>query len=303
MTGKYELYWTAADGAGAPELLYSPADGAAVAPCGFTRDGRQLLFTLTRPQGVTGGGGGTEIWIIAIGDPNSARPIVQTSRNAWSASVSPDGKYVAFACDESGRDEVYIQLIPPPPVPGAGPVPQAGRRQITVDGAGPTGSAGGGTAPMWLPGAAGELAYRAGDQIIAVRVATEPAFMVGRPRPISQGDAHPGTGALLPANLLTRNYDSMPDGQRLVLVRAEEDRSRVTNLSVTLNWFDELRRRVPVPLMTQVAPMRSSLSHAPYSASAAGHPQPPAPPPATPMNPSFTEAATIIRPPTNERRP
>lgn len=297
MTGKYEIYWVAADGAGAPELLFTPADtgpsAGSPAPSGFTRDGRHLIFTLSRPQG------GAEIWMVAVGDhpPHAtARPIVQSPRNAWGAGVSPDGRYIAYSCDELGREEVYIQQISPAtsatPAPATGaPTVPAGRRQITSDAGSPAAAGvpgGGGSSPVWLPGPAGELAYRCGEQIMAVRIATEPAFMVGRPRLLVQSG--PGK-AFLPSTLLARNYDAMPDGQRFVVVCAEEDRSRTGEVGVVLNWYDELRRRVPVPMMSQGTPMRSSLSHAPYSASGAAHVSP-----GTPMNPSFSEAATIVRP-------
>lgn len=304
LNGQQAIYAIAADGAGTPELLFAPAHlsggaaGSSPSPCGFTRDGRHLLFTLTRPQG------GVEIWMVTVGDPASARPIVQTSRNAWAATASPDGRYVAFACDETGREEVYIQQIPAAGgAAGAGPT-LAGRRQVTPEGAGGSGT-GGGTAPLFLPGAGGELAYRSGDQIVAVRVATEPNLMVGRPRVLAQV-------SFLPATLHARNYDAMPDGQRFVVARAEEDRTRVTQLNVVLNWTDDLRRRVPVPMIAQ--PTRSGLSHSrlPLTMQAAvttpaagqtgvggvggvggagGTPTPAAP------NTAFTEAATIMRPP------
>lgn len=168
----------------------------------------------------------------------------------------------------------------------------AGRRQVTPEA---TGGGGGGTAPLFLPGAGGELAYRSGHQVVAVRVATEPNFMVGRPRVLAQL-------SFLPATLHARNYDAMPDGQRFVVARAEEDRSRVTQLNVVLNWMDDLRRRVPVPMIAQ--PTRSGLSNSrlPLTMQAAvtgaggsggvgGATTPAAP------NTAFTEAATIMRPP------
>lgn len=292
VNGQQELYAIAADGAGTPELLFSPARvtggavGGSPSPCGFTRDGKHLLFTLTRPQG------GAEIWMVSVGDPASARPVVQTSRNAWGATASPDGRFVAFACDETGREEVYIQQIPVAGGAGGAGATMAGRRQVTPEA---TGGGGGGTAPLFLPGAGGELAYRSGHQVVAVRVATEPNFMVGRPRVLAQL-------SFLPATLHARNYDAMPDGQRFVVARAEEDRSRVTQLNVVLNWMDDLRRRVPVPMIAQ--PTRSGLSNsrlpltmqaavtgAGGSGGAGGATTPAAP------NTAFTEAATIMRPP------
>jgi serine/threonine-protein kinase len=253
ISGRYELYWMAADGAGTPVLLVG-GEGAPV-PEAFTPDGRSLLYSRARADGTRGG---TEIWSVPVDDPAAARPLVQTQRSAWGASVSPDGRTVAFASDEGGRTDVYAQ---PMPAGAAGPSDPAGRRPITAD------TPGGGAAPLWLR-TGGELMYRAGDTLTAVRIAFEPAFMVGRARPALQG-------RFLPPTHLSRNYDVFPNGQRLLVLRAEEEESSVHSLNVVMNWHDELRRRVPLPAPTALTRgSRAGSSHTPGFVR-----RPPGPPP------------------------
>ncbi len=226
MSGQYELYWipvagAGAVGSGAPDLLYS-SDRSPI-PCGFSDGGRTLVFVQQKASAVAPGAPaapvGLEVWAVGVDDPSSARPVAQSAASCWGAAVSPDGRFLAFVCDETGRPEVYVQTLAGTPT----------RRQVSVDG---------GTAPRWARNG-GELYFRSGDQMIAVRIAIEPAFMVGRPRVMFQGPMASPSSA-------TPNCDITPAGE-FVFLRAQEDQSRVTHLDVVLNWFTELRRRVPVP--------------------------------------------------------
>jgi eukaryotic-like serine/threonine-protein kinase len=240
MSGRHELYWMGVDGSGiggGPEPLF--ASDRSPAPCCFADGGKTIIFTQQRGPagGATGGGsvGGSalEIWGAPVDNAAAARPIVQTPTSAWGASVSPDNQFIAYVSDETGRPEVYVQQYPGP---GA-------RRQVSTEG---------GLAPIWSR-VGGELFFRVGDQIIGVRIAVEPTFMVGRPRVLFQG-------ATTPPTHLARNYDLLPSGD-FALLRGQEDAARVTSLNVTLNWFTELRRRVPVPQTPTLAGTRMGSSH------------------------------------------
>ena len=176
--------------------------------------------------------------------------------------------------DESGRAEVYIQSYPGP----------GSRRQVSTDG---------GAAPIWAR-AGGELFYRTPTQIVAVRVAVEPTFMVGRPRVLFQGAATAPTQS-------ARNYDLLPSGDFVVL-RSQDESASVHTLNVTLNWFSELRRRVPpppAPATPSFAGARMGSSQFISGGMTAGGSLPggatPAPqPPPAPPRPSFpSEARTI----------
>jgi len=248
LSGQHELYWMTTDGAGTPMPLIGGE--CSPVPEAITPDGRFLLYTRQKGSGSAAmtAVSGTEIWMVGVDTPASARPVVQGPRSAWGAGVSPDGRTIAFASDDSGRDEVYVQ--PMPTAIAAGAATFGGRRPVTGEGA----TAQGGHAPLWLR-ATGELVYRTSESFIAVRVAMEPAFMIGRPRTIAQG------AGLLGSTRLTRNYDAFPSGQQLVLVRAEEDASKINQFNIVLNWFDELRRRSPLPTPTLAT--RSGHAHTP----------------------------------------
>jgi serine/threonine-protein kinase len=190
-----------------------------------------IVYTQARASGT-----GQEVWCVTLGDPASARPLAQGPGNCWHPSVSPDGRWLALVGDESGRAEVYIQ-----PVAGAA-AGGSGRRQVSTDG---------GHSPLWSR-SGGELYFRAdktpgdapgaapgGPGIVAVRIAVEPAFMVGRARAMVHG-------AIAPATARTRQYDVLADGL-FVIARQREDALRVTRLNVVLNAQGELRKKAPPP--------------------------------------------------------
>ncbi len=83
-----------------------------------------------------------------------------------------------------------------------------------------------------------ELFYRNGNKMMAVEVATETAFSAGTPKLLFEGghERSPVAGA---------NYDVTPDGQRFVMIQAGAPDSAATQINVVLNWFEELKQRVP----------------------------------------------------------
>ena len=127
------------------------------------------------------------------------------------------------------------------PYPGPG-----GKRQISNDG---------GLEPVWNPNGR-ELFYRNGDQMMAVEVevgqASTPvssgqagrpvatAFSAGRPRMLFDAAQYLPTAVTFP------NYDVAPDGQRFLMLKAPEEAAAPTQINVVLNWFEELKQRVPV---------------------------------------------------------
>ncbi len=250
MSGRHEIYWMGVDGSGigggGPELLYS-SDRAPV-PCCFADDGKTIVFTQQRAVGgaatqthasAAAGASPVEIWGAPVDNQGAARPLVQSPTSAWGAAVSPDNKFLAYVSDETGRPEVYVQQYSA--TAGAGSA--GARRQVSTEG---------GAAPIWSR-VGGELFFRAGDQIIGVRIAVEPTFMVGRPRVLFQGPSTPPTHQV-------RNYDLLPSGDFVVL-RGQDDSAPVSSLNVTLNWFTELRRRVPVPQAPTLAGTRMGSSN------------------------------------------
>jgi len=125
---------------------------------------------------------------------------------------------MAYVSNESGRAEVYVQ---PYPGPGA-------KRQISTEG---------GNEPVWARDGE-ELFYRNGDQMMAVEVTTEPTFSASTPRLLFEGNFQPSSGNLA-------NYDVTPDGQRFVMIQLGGTDSEASQINVVLNWFEELKQRVP----------------------------------------------------------
>src|SRR6267378_1207493 len=96
----------------------------------------------------------------------------------------------------------------------------------------------GGTEPVWNPNGR-ELFYRSGDKMMAVDITTEPSFAAGKPRVLFEGQYVP-TPASFP------NYDVTPDGQRFLMLKpSEQAQATPTQINVVLNWFEELKQKVP----------------------------------------------------------
>ena len=110
------------------------------------------------------------------------------------------------------------------PYPGPG-----GRWQISREG---------GTEQVWNPNGR-ELFYRNGPKMMAVDIATQPNFAAGKARVLFQGEQYmPPTG---PYPYPFPNYDVSPDGQCFLMITKESK----PQLNVALNWFEDLKRRVP----------------------------------------------------------
>jgi len=168
-----------------------------------------------------GGGEGSEIT-----NSNSKETVTLAAQVVRAESVSPDGRWAAYVSNESGRDEVYVR-----PHPGPG-----GKFPVSTSG---------GIQPAW--GRNGELFYRNGDRMMAVPVSTMPTLKIGQPKVLFEGDYELGPGG----PRTNSNYDVTPDGQRFLMVAPEStaDTGQPAfrpNINIVLNWFEELKRRVPV---------------------------------------------------------
>ncbi|HEX8872885.1 MAG TPA: hypothetical protein VF758_08975, partial [Candidatus Acidoferrum sp.] len=128
-------------------------------------------------------------------------------------ALSPDGRWIAYASNDSGRSEIYVE-----PIPGPG-----GRRQISTDG---------GEQPRWVRNGR-EIIYRNGTRVISVPVQLQPSFRADKPvelfdRKFDRGGAVNG-------------YDVAPDGQTFVMTRSE--RQNPTEVRVVVDWPDAKRPR------------------------------------------------------------
>jgi len=211
ISGTPNIFWQLADGSGGLErLTTSPYINA---PVSWTPDGKLLAFEEINTTT------GQNIWILRMND-RKALPFHRTGTNENEPRFSPDGRWLAYISDESGRVEVYVQ-----PYPGPG-----GKWQISTEG---------GTEPVWNPNGR-ELFYRNGDKMMAVDILTQPGFTASTPRMLFEGRYEQPPVPL-------HNFDVSPDGQRFLMLKpVEQAQAAPTQINVVLNWFEELKRRVPV---------------------------------------------------------
>jgi len=124
---------------------------------------------------------------------------------------SPDGRWVAFSANDSGRSEIYVSAYPGP----------GSTVQISTDGGG---------VPRWRRDGR-ELFYRSGSRTMAVAIQLEPAFRAGRPELLFEGTY--------------QGFDVAPDGQRFLMVKnVEASAPQTDQLNFVVNWLEELKARV-----------------------------------------------------------
>ncbi|MCL4522992.1 MAG: serine/threonine-protein kinase [Acidobacteria bacterium] len=157
-----------------------------------------------------------DIWFVSLEGKHEAKPFLKTPFNEREGKISPDGRWLAYASDESGRDEIYVQALG-----GAG-----GKWQI---------SAAGGFAPLWARRGS-ELFYRNGPQVLAVAYSARPEFAPSPPRALFEGrfEQHPRREGI---------YDISPDGKRFLMVKSAGAETGLSQLNVVVNWFAELKAR------------------------------------------------------------
>ncbi|MEQ1760971.1 MAG: protein kinase [Vicinamibacterales bacterium] len=223
--GSRNIFWKAVDNAD-PEERLTTTGGPTQIPGSFSPDGLLLAFSgsaLTT---------GADLWVLSmvsdkgLGDKGrpetaeerAARSVLVSPVDERSPQLSPDGRWLAYASNESGRMEIYVQLFP------------AMDRKWLV-------STDGGIEPRWSRNGR-ELFYRSGDKFMAVDVTAQPAFSAGSPRMLFQGHG-------VPTNTNSTGYDTSLDGQRFLMVEPVEAQAPVTQVEVVMNWFEELKRLVP----------------------------------------------------------
>jgi serine/threonine-protein kinase len=208
------LWWRPADGSGPQEPLLENEKPRVGMPTSWSPDGQTLAFRSSSTKS-------HDIWMLSREGEQEPWTFLDTEFDETGAMFSPDGGWLAYMSNETGRDEVYLQ-----PFSVTGP---RGKEQVSVDG---------GTEPVWAPDSR-ELFYRNGDKMMAVAIETEPDLSVGIPKLLFE-ERLLGTGPVH----LPRNYDVSLDGQRFLMIQGEQELVP-TEIIVVLNWFDELKRLVP----------------------------------------------------------
>ena len=164
--------------------------------------------------------GAGDVGVLELDRDRKPRPFAATRYVESSPKFSPDGRWIAYNSNESGRNEIYAQAYP-----GPGP-----KLQISI---------GGGTDPVWA-GNGKEMFYRNGDNMMAVEVRLQPSLMPGKPRVLWTGRYARGlsSGNGNPTN---SNYDVTPDGQRFLMIQEDEDGLTATQIHVLPNWSAGLK--------------------------------------------------------------
>jgi len=179
-------------------------------PGSVSGDGERLVFVRLSPD--TSG----DIFVASLrGDPD-VKPLLKTPSYEGSGRLSPDGRWIAYSSNDSGRMEVFIA-----------PFPQVDRKtQVSTEG---------GTQPVWNPNGQ-EIFYRNSTKMMSVTVATTPDLRLSAPHLLFDLPYAFGAGITIP------DYDVSPDGQRFVMVKDESGSGR---LNLVINWSEELNRLVP----------------------------------------------------------
>lgn len=217
--GARNLFTQAADGTGEAERLTESRnrqDATSILP-----DGSGVLFSELVPAT------NFDVMLLPLATTGKASALVQTPAAERNGEVSPDGRWLAYEANDSGRFEVYVR-----PFPGV----SRGRWQV---------STGGGAQPLWARNGQ-ELFYRAPTgAVMRVEVSGGSSWAAAPPTQLFGGAYYAGS-----TTVLGRTYDVSPDARRFLMIKpsaavADEATTAPASLIVVRNWFEELKRLVP----------------------------------------------------------
>ena len=224
--GKWNIWWTRSDGVGEAQTLLDIDAMAFVGDIGansFSPDGRCLIYSAGESS--TGG----DIFTLSLDltdadrpKPGKPKPFLHTPYTETRPAISPDGRWVSYASNELGRNEVYVRpfsLVSP----AAG-----GKWQI---------SPAGGWKPIWSRNGR-ELFYVESGRIMVVEYASQGnSFVAGKPRVWSQK-------RILDVGFT--NLDLAPDGKRFAIFpQPEKEPDDSHTVTFLLNFVTDVMRRIP----------------------------------------------------------
>jgi Tol biopolymer transport system component len=225
-SGEYAIWWVRADGSSNPEQLFAektPLQTFSISPDGhrlaFLREDNELSFV---------------IWLLPLdlSNPDHPRPgkaelFGRESRGQVDPSISPDGRWIAYVTANPSLNGLGGEIM----VRQFTSTSPDSRRQVSN----------GGKFPIWSRNGR-ELFYLGTDNRIMVVSYTTPgdSFVAEKPRPWSP------VPLFRPANASLWNFDLSSDGKHFVILAPAESGGGNVHATVLLNFFDDLRRRMPV---------------------------------------------------------
>ena len=223
--GSDDLFRKRSDGSGGAEQLTHHDFPIFVSD--WSPDGRYVIALYGGPPNEADGWfGGADLGYLDLQGDEGLQPFLSTRFAESEPTFSPDGRWVSYMSNESGRAEIYVRPFP------AG----EGRWQISDEGGGYA---------RWFPDG-DQLFYRSEDGIMGVSYdGTGGTFRVAKPRLVADGDFLGGPGGLVADGTTFADYDVGPDGRFLLFPSEGPETESIRIARVVVNWFRELQRLAP----------------------------------------------------------
>jgi eukaryotic-like serine/threonine-protein kinase len=215
------VYWKASDGTGGAEKLAS-SPGRGLMPWSFSKDGKSLVLWEVTPSPFH-----WDIGVLSVEGNHQRKELLHDEKYlVKEPRISPDGRWLAYASTETKQSEIWVCGFPDV---------KKGKWQVSTSG---------GNHPLWSPDGK-ELFFNNGDATMAVPVETDPQFKInGLPKVLFRGTLGKVLGPS--AGLAGYTYwDISPDGKRFLMLK-DDPVQAPRKINIVVNWFEELKQRVPV---------------------------------------------------------
>jgi len=205
----FEIHRIPFGSTGEPRPLWTEPARLDTVPGGISPDGRMVAYRLAEPET------GVNVWVRSVDGSEPARPFRATPAEEQFPTFSPDGRWLAYESDETGRPEVYVEAFPGP----------GERHQVSADG---------GSEPLWARN--GELFYRHDSELRVVATRSGRGFEFGAAKAVYSMAPYRGFN-------FDRSYDVTADGRRVLTIRSPEA-TAPRRIEIVTDWLSQLPRLV-----------------------------------------------------------